>query len=392
MLTLYVPDEIWLIIFGKLKEPYDLVHIVRCCRRFKTLASEALYLDIRWLNISHVLQNFAFWDTQPNLLNLPLKLTLGIPWWVVVESSGEPCSVGDGRWLAAIKPDFIARPLGAHPDIDFYILYSQILSRVANFPALQELTLLGAALPPIVYTVFELLPRLTRLIISRCILSPIKYQSYLSGALFDLPLQHLRMEQNTIFAPDPDNDPYQICPFNLLTAKNIRHLEFAWDGCIPEAFDGFRLEMPRVETLDVFAHQISAPDFASLISCINNCPNVGRVSISLEVHNFPESFTIPDFRLSNLHTFEGPPWLANAFMKLNKVESLHVLGLTPLSLFLDILENGERLIALALNLDKWDEEAMYAVTEVLGRLQSLTLRYAFGRPSEVRKLFNNPAH
>ena len=75
-----VPDDVWIIIFENIESPAQLGLLARTCNRFKLLATRPLLNHIRWLKPEPTKRNIEAWeDDYQNVVALPRKLTLGIP-------------------------------------------------------------------------------------------------------------------------------------------------------------------------------------------------------------------------------------------------------------------------------------------------------------------------
>jgi len=187
---------------------------------------------------------------------------------------------------------------------------------------------------------------------------------------------------------------------NLAKAHNLRVLRFDTTACVFRLFTrlntaGLHVVPRHLESIDVRlpekkAWPSSPPEaqqtyVAPFTEFLAMCPSVLRLSIG----TYMPEFILPPRILPNLRTYKGPMSTVVTVTGNRPIRELNISDAgTKLSEWTDTLaslgKEHSSLEELVAYIPQWDDEILYAVTELFPNLHMLQLRYGHGGPSEVR--------
>jgi hypothetical protein len=397
-----LPNELWMSVFESINNPSDLANVLRTCRRFRDLALRVLHHRLIWNDARHFAHTLQFWNNNPGMHVVPRSLTVGIstrqqlPTHIdrldrvvaVVGINGVPQPVGvmagfsppTETMATRTKPAFVAAP----------DLYQVMTTRIMSFTQLAELFFKNAVLPDDIYNIIHGLPNLHVLHIEFCTFD----QATIPGAWdhSTLPITEL-----SLLSLEGGSLVTNALP--LATAHNLRILRFDMTACIFRFFTrmnngGLHIVPQSIETLDVrlpdkknwpsSPQDVQQTYTTPLVEFLAMCPNVERLSIG----TYMAEFTLPSAILPNLRSYKGPMSTVVTVTGQRPITELYICdGGTKLADWTDTLttlgEKHSSLEELCAYVPYWDDEILYAVTQLFPNLHKLHIRYGQGNLSEV---------
>jgi len=396
-----VPDDVWIIIFENVESPAQLALLARTCSRFKLLVIRPLLNHVRWLTPEPTKRNIQAWtDVYQNVVALPRKLTLGIPF-----------DFNTSRHLEEYLVRLLYIPAGSidlilTQDIPDAKFHDEIFTQIPKFTSIRELVFDGTIISPFTYITIAHIPTLRSLTISNCTFSRLptlfcEYPNYkatndvnipFSFPYTTLPITHFSLHKNDI----PTETGYHPThPLNILTAPNLTSLSMTWTVGLQSNYAPKRWVLPSLEELEVFMPLLSRDLVDSLVSFAANCPLVPRIKLSIERHNLSDQqLSAVQFPLRGVWNYNGPlpiasfdsdrPRQENA--QLTHVVMNEALALSPLLEGLKKLPEGLRELELLLR--DWDKELLFAIRMLFPGIQKLSIRYGQGVLPAVRLRFS----
>jgi len=404
-----LPNELWMTVFECVNSPSDLAKVLRTCRRFRDLSIRILHRRLIWNDPRHFARSLQFWASNPGMFTVPRSLTVGISqvqvppihvdrldravavvgmngmlWHVpvggIVPPANMPVLNPPSETMATrTKPAFVADS----------ILYQAMKAHIANFTQLVDLTFKKALLPDNIYDIIHGLPSLRVLHIEYCTFD----QATIAGAwdhttLPIMELSLLGLEGGALVTN----------ALSLAKAHNLRVLRFDMTACIfrlftrmnpggvhivPRHLESINVRLPEKKAWPSSPPEAQQQYIAPLIEFLAMCPSV----VSLTITSYMPEFFFPPGILPNLRSYKGPMSTVVTITGHRPLTYIYIIdGGAKLSEWTDTLTWLGRAHAslqeLIAYVPSWDDEILYAVTQLFPNLRMLHIRYGLGSPSE----------
>ena len=96
-----IPDDVWITILEYVADSSVLAILVRTCQRFHLLASKPLLRKLKWMKPESTQRNLEAWqDIYRNVVSLPYKVTIGVPFDLAVAMRRPEFPVSTHLWLS----------------------------------------------------------------------------------------------------------------------------------------------------------------------------------------------------------------------------------------------------------------------------------------------------
>lgn len=404
-----LPNELWMSVFESINSPSDLAKVLRTCRRFRDLAIRILHQRLIWNDPRHFVRTLQFWTNNPGMLAVPRSLTVGIskiqiPPTQVDRLDRVVAVVGINGVLGHVPVGGVIPPanmLVLNPPMEAMAtrtkpafvaaldLYQAMTSCMVTFTQLTNLTFKNALLPDTIYNIIHGISTLRVLHIEFCTFD----QATITGAW-----NHTTLPVTELSLLSLDGGTHVTDALALAKAHNLRVLRFDTTACIFRFFtrpsNGGPHVVPRyLESIDVRLPEkkswpSSPPEaqqsyIAPLIEFLAMCPNAVRLTIG----GYMPEFTFPARILPNLRSYKGPMSTVVAVTGHRPITELNICDAgTKLSEWTDTLtslgKEHSSLQELCAYVPYWDDEILYAVTQLFPNLHMLHIRYGLGCPSE----------
>ncbi|KAF8149344.1 hypothetical protein B0H34DRAFT_733391 [Crassisporium funariophilum] len=371
-----IPDDVWIEIFENIHDPSSLAPVVRTCRRFRDLATKPFLREIRWGKQLSTARNIEAWkDGYKNLLALPRKLTLSIPF--------------DTH---SLRSNFHVHP----EDRD---IYDTLHFQIPFFTGLHELVFDNTSISPLTYSILALLPGLRYLSVTNCKFlqlhtSSEDHSSHNNAHTIELfpfetlPITHLSLHKISM----PSENGYNsLHPLHLMTAANLTSLSLTWNANNSLIYSTKGWQHPKLTHLGVVMPLFTRDLIDSLVSFVQNCPQGPRIELCIDRHNLSDQqIGSVHFPLRGVVSYKGPlPLAMFTGLRLRSPLRDHMGPATltqlvmnePLELrgLLSGLENLPRCLkTLDLQVRGWDIELLFAVRALFPGIRSLIVRYGKG--------------
>lgn len=397
-----LPNELWMSVFEFLNSPADLARVLRASKRFRDLANRILHRQLIWTDPRHFAQGLHLWANNPGMVTVPRTLIIGITeaqihfaqvdrqeHTVVVGMDGIP----DGELSISTGPLMIFDRLELQETepasiitsfVACHELYQAMTTRIMTFSQLTKLTFRNAILPANIYEILHSIPSLRILHIEFCSFDTATIEGDWDHTTLPLrELSILGLEDNRAI--------------NLTMAHDLRFLRFDSAAyvfklfarpnkrrIIPESLESIELHLPEKKYWPASQQEAQQRYIIPLVAFLAICPNV----IHLSINNHSPEFTVPDHILPNLRSYKGPMSTVVTMAGNRAIDQLgiHDTG-SKISDFIDTLtqvgEHHSSLQELSAHVLDWDDEVLYAVTQLFPNLRKLDIRYDVGSPTEV---------
>jgi hypothetical protein len=281
------------------------------------------------------------------------------------------------------KPAYVAAP----------DLYAAMTSHIVTFSRLTDLCFKNALLPDGIYNIIHSLTSLRVLHIEFCTFS----QGTIAGAW-----DHTTLPITELSLRGLDGGVLVSNALSLAKAHNLRVLRFDTTACIFRFFTRTNPGVVHVVPQHLEFIDVRLPDkkcwpsdptdaqqsyIAPLTDFLAMCPSVVRLSIG----SYMPEFVLPIGVLPNLRKYKGPMSTVVTVTGHRPITDINISDAgTKLSDWTDTLtslaKSHSSLQELVAYVPTWDDEILYAVTQLFPNLHMLHIRYGAGNPSEVRNI------
>lgn len=282
--------------------------------------------------------------------------------------------------------------------IDFYAstaLYEVMAQRITAFTMLQELLFHNANIPTIIYDILHSLRNLRHLGFQHCMIP--SASEFQLDWFSSLPITELTMR---CIKGDMNHGIRGTQALLLATASNLRILRVDWTVYSAKFFThGYTVYNPPYDLptglehlelgLPTSKHWPSELDTSltllnPLASFLTECPHLRQLSLI----NFVLDVRLSADSLPNLDCFTGPLGTIPSVLNGRRVKNLVISDVdrpyTDYTRYvLPRLGTVKQLETISFPLRKWDNEILYPITQIFPDLQTLSIEYDLGGPSEV---------
>ncbi|KAJ7061100.1 hypothetical protein C8F01DRAFT_1369361 [Mycena amicta] len=382
-----VPNEIWLAIFGLLK---DLHNIVLVSRKFHALGTEPLVRHITWKSAALAEQHLQFWRRSGHKVHLVRSVAVVLP------------GAGGGR-------DQVDESIAT---------YDRIFRQIGRFTRLRHLKLCGGKVPEVLYTTLEKLPTLTDLTLEGCSIPSPPAQLSDFFRVLQLP-----PGTGTTTTTTP------VIQVKRLTVLKLKRAATDWHMLTDSVSIPLVYRLPHLRSFvtDSLGIQIPTDVSAKLTSLtlvlagpgrdmqdrldalLHRMPQLTQLHVSVDASSYNASLS-GQANPANILTHAvvtlphllvvSAPWPAAVFAMRGALATVQHLRInTPVAKNSDILtvlelirSSGVPLRSMAFRIAAWDDEVLLAAARCLpASCEALEVAYYDGEPGE-NFLFNLGIH
>lgn len=403
-----LPNELWMSVFESLNNPSDLAKVLRTSKRFHDMAIRVLHRRLIWNDPRHFAESLNFWTNNAGTLNVPRILTVGISKMPPPQAHVERLD----RVVAVVAlngalthmpvtggaPPALFVPLIPPPDtpnttskpcfVAAADLYTAMTNLMVTFNQLSNLHFRNAILPINIYGIIHGLHSL------RCL--RIEFCSFEAGTV-DGPWDPATLPITELSLLGIESGNTNIRALSIAKARDLRILRFDASAfvaklivdaggafIVPQNLEYVDVRLPDKKLWPSSPHEAQALYITPLTGFLSMCPNVVRLSIGA----FMPEFILRDNVLPNLRRYKGPISTVVTVAGRRPIYELNICDagskISDLTDALTLLGNSHSTLEeLSVYVPYWDDEILYAVTQLFPNLRKLHIRYALGSPSEV---------